>query len=363
MRQVVLGLLLCLLLAVSAQAADVVEEQSEALGLDRLEEMTEGYLDGVSPDASIDLNEWLSQILEDAGGQVGGVLKKAVRSGVLLLVIVLLCGMTESMEDSLGRRTMDVTSIAGALAITAVSASDLQSLIGLGRGLIDQLESFSKVLLPTVTAAAAAGGSPTGAAARQLATLLFSDVLLTAINRVLMPLVYAYVAACTAYAALGNEGLKQAADLVKWLVTTTLTVLLLVFMGYLSLAGAVAGTADAAAVKAASMAISSLVPVVGGILADATETVLAGAGIIRNAVGVFGALAVLAFCLVPFLTLGLHYLAYKAAAVLASTMAKGRIGGLIGSIGGAFGLVLGMAGACAVLLLISLITAVGVLTP
>ena len=51
MRQVVLGLLLCLLLAVSAQAADVVEEQSEALGLDRLEEMTEGYLDGVSPDA------------------------------------------------------------------------------------------------------------------------------------------------------------------------------------------------------------------------------------------------------------------------------------------------------------------------
>ena len=101
-----------------------------------------------------------------------------------------------------------------------------------------------------------------------------------------------------------------------------------------------------------SAASSGLVPVVGCILADATETVLAGAGIIRNAVGVFGALAVLAFCLVPFLTLGLHYLAYKAAAVLASTMAKGRIGGMIGSIRGAFGLVLGIAGASALLLLI-----------
>lgn len=64
-------------------------------------------------------------------------------------------------------------------------------------------------------------------------------------------------------------------------------------------------------VKAAKFTMSSLVPVVGGILSDAAETVLAGAGILKNAVGVFGMLAVLAMCVVPFLQLGIHYLAYK----------------------------------------------------
>ena len=48
-------------------------------------------------------------------------------------------------------------------------------------------------------------------------------------------------------------------------------------MGYLTASGAIAGSADAAAVKAAKMTISRAIPVVGGILSDAAETVLAGA--------------------------------------------------------------------------------------
>ena len=71
-------------------------------------------------------------------------------------------------------------------------------------------------------------------------------------------------------------------------------------------------------------------------------------------------LAVLAMCVVPFLQLGIHYLAYKAAAALTATASQGRVAGLIDSIGGAFGLVLGMTGASALLLLISLVSAISV---
>lgn len=71
-------------------------------------------------------------------------------------------------------------------------------------------------------------------------------------------------------------------------------------MGYLTASGAIAGSADAAAVKAAKMTISRAIPVVGGILSDAAETVLAGAGVLRGTVGVVGMLVVLAICLTPF---------------------------------------------------------------
>ena len=43
---------------------------------------------------------------------------------------------------------------------------------------------------------------------------------------------------------------------------------------------------------------------VGSILADAADTVLAGAGAVRNTVGVAGLLAVLAVCLLPLVRLG-----------------------------------------------------------
>ena len=161
-----------------------------------------------------------------------------------------------------------------------------------------------------------------------------------------------------AYAAVDNDGLKRIAGGLKWVVTWTLTSVLLVFVGYLTLSGVIAGATDAATVKAAKFAMSSVVPVVGGILSDAAETVLAGAGILKNAVGVFGMLVILCICVAPFLQLGIHYLTYKAASALSATVSNGRVAGLIDNVGGAFGLVLGMTGACALLLLISMVSAV-----
>lgn len=74
------------------------------------------------------------------------------------------------------------------------------------------------------------------------------------------------------------------------------------------------------------------------------------------------ALTVLGICLVPFLQLGIHYLAYKLTAALTGTVSAGRVTGLIDSIGGAFGLVLGMTGACALLMLVSIVSAISVVT-
>ena len=176
------------------------------------------------------------------------------------------------------------------------------------------------------------------------------------IDRLLVPLVYAYVAACTACAAVGNPGLKKVAGVLKWVVTRSLTTLLVVFVTYLTVSGAIAGTTDAAALKAAKMAISTAVPVVGGIISNAAETILVGAGLLKNTVGVFGMLAVLGICVVPFLKLGAHYLTYKFTGALAAMLADSRLAELIDGISTAFALMLGMTGASALLLLVSIVS-------
>lgn len=348
----------------AARAADteeVLEQQAAALELDELQDAASSELSGLDLSEGVYLNEGLTKILDTGSGAVPGILRKAVRSGVLLLAVVVLCALVEELSKSVGASgELDAGALVGALAVTAVAVADVHALVGMGREALEQMGGFSKVLLPTITAAAAASGAPSGAAARQLATMLFSDVLLTLIERLLLPMVYAYVAACTAYAALGNEGLKRVADLLKWAVRSILTGVLLTFVGYLTVSGVIAGSADAMTLKAAKLTISGMVPVVGGILSDAAETVLAGAGILRNTVGVFGMLGVLALCVVPFLQLGVHYLVYKLTAALAATVSGGRMSALIDRIGGAFGLVLGMTGASALLLLVSLVSAITV---
>ena len=167
------------------------------------------------------------------------------------------------------------------------------------------------------------------------------------------------MAANVAWATLGNDGLKRIGGLLKWLITILLSVVLLAFIAYLNLSGVISGGADAATVKAAKFTISNLVPVVGGVISDTAETLLAGASVLRNAAGVFGMLAVLGICVVPFLNLGVHYLMYKCTAALAATASgNGRITGLIEALGTAFGLILAMTAACAVLLVVAMVSTV-----
>lgn len=348
--------LFALLLAIVGPCSAV--ELNEQLGIDALEKAGQAYDTGVEFSEDLELDDGIAQLLERGGQMLPDIFRDVLKSGLLLLVVVLLCGMTQGMFAAGMEGQLPVTMMAGALAITALSAGNVSVMLGLGREVIDEMNGFGNVLTPVLAACTAAAGQVGTAAARQTATMLFSNLLITVINRLLVPLVYAFVAAGTAYAAVGNPGLKRVADFLKWIVKTVLTILMTCFIAYLSIGSSVAGSTDAVAVKVAKTAISSVIPVVGGIVSNAAETILVGAGTLRSAVGVFGLLAVLGLCLVPFLQLGVHYIVYKLSAAVAATLAEGRLGELIGNIGTAFGLIFAMAGCCALLLLISIVSGV-----
>ncbi|MCI2056687.1 MAG: stage III sporulation protein AE, partial [Oscillibacter sp.] len=262
-----------------------------------------------------------------------------------------------------GAKSLNLTAMAGALSISLLTAGSLDSLIGLGAETIRAMSDFSKVLLPTLAAAAATAGAVGSATVQQVTTVFFVDLLLQLIQGLLLPAVYLYIGALTAAAMLPENRLGGIADALKKIVVWILSAVLIAFTVYLSVVRVIAGTADGAAVKVARAAISGAVPVVGSILSEASETVLAGAGVLKGTIGVFGTLAILSICAYPFLQLGIQYLLYKLTAFLAGTVGSTGLCRLIDGLGGAFGLVLGMTGACALLLLVSIMSFVAAVTP
>ena len=341
---------------------EIMVAQREELQLDEVEREARENLNGVDIRMESGWEENFSR-LADAGAEVlPGILKTAARSCALMLVIAAFAALGEESVGSVAGGKNAAVDFAVALAVSGVAVSDVNSLLNIGTASIASISSFSGVLLPAVAALTAATGAITGAGVRQMAAVLFSSLLIKLIHGVLIPLICGYIALNIAHAAAGNPGLKRLAALFKWIIVTMLTVMLMVYVGYLTLSGVVSASTDAAAVKAAKFAISSAVPVVGGILADASESVLAASGILRSSVGVFGMISVLGICLVPFLRLGIYYLAYKAAAALSAMLGNSAAANLIESLSGAFGMILAMVGACALMLLISLVSSVMVVT-
>ena len=129
--------------------------------------------------------------------------------------------------------------------------------------------------------------------------------------------------------------------------------MLYIFTGYLTVTGVVGGSADQMQLKATKLTISGMVPVVGNIMADASETILVSAGLVKSAVGIYGLLAIAATAMVPSLSIGIRYLLLKATAAAAGLLNGKAEAELIGDFGAAMGLLLAITFSQTLLLMIS----------
>lgn len=361
-----LFILLCVLCCLAAAPAACGAEPEDPLGT-----MTE-TLPGAARDVmeQIDFNDGdalaqgIAVLLQHGRAEVQQLLRGLLHSAAALLLIVLLTsGVRLLYFQKQDAPAMRCASMTGALAIVLLSAGSLSDLLGLGTETIYTMNDFSKTLLPVMGMACAASGGIASAAVRETATAFFADLLITCINRLLVPLVYLYIGAITADAVLHQHSLKSIANGIRKFTAWVLTILLSIFTAYLAISGVISGTADAAALKVAKFAISGAVPVVGGVMSDAASTVLVGAAILKNTIGLFGMLAVFALCITPFLQIGMQYLLYKLTAFLAEVVDQSGLSELMEKIGGAFGMLLGMTGACALLLIISMMTSIAAVMP
>lgn len=276
-------------------------------------------------------------------------LRTAAGTSLSIMALTLLTALAGAMPG----RSEKVIGLVCAVALGTLLLKNATTLINLGTETVRQLSDYGKLLLPVMTAALAAQGGTGSAAALYAGTAVFDTVLSSLIGKLLVPLVYVYLALAIANAATGEAMLKKLRDFVKWLMTWSLKTVLYIFTGYMSITGVVSGVTDAATVKAVKLTISGAVPVVGGILADASEAVILSAGVMKSAVGVYGLLAVAAIWLTPFLKLAMQYLLLKLTAAVCAVFGVQRASDLVSDFSGAMGILLGMTGAVSLLLLIS----------
>ena len=340
-----------------SMAADPAEEQADALKLHELEDQlpkeASEIADGVSI-LDVDINEAIDRLGKAAAAIWSEVLGEALKNGAAIVSTAALCSVLSAIFGS--GKGPGYISLAGVMAVTALSIGNMKSFLGLAEDTIQELSGYANILLPALTASASAAGAVTSAAVKYSATVLFMDVLISASANVIFPLICAYAAASVASAAFGGTGLDGASNLIKWLAMMLITIVMSAFIIYLTVTGVVASNADASATRVAKTTISTVLPVVGSMVSDAASTILSAAAGIRNAVGLFGLFAVSSICILPFIKLGLNYLVFKASAALASVLADNSIGKAVSALASSCGMALGVTGACAMMLFISILS-------
>lgn len=301
------------------------------------------------PEDTSDFGSAVQELLKNGIQAIRPDIAEASRLCLSAAAGVILISLLKSFSGNASK----MAELAGSLILAAPLFTNVDSLIQLAARTVNEMSEYGKLLLPVMTAALAAQGAAVSSTTLYTGTAAFDMVLSSLISGLLVPAVYIFLALSLANAALGEEILKKMRDFVKWLVSWCLKMILTIFTTYMSITGVVSGTTDAVALKTAKITISSVVPVVGGILSDASEAVLVSAGLMKNAAGIYGVVVVLAVFLEPFLRIALYYVLMKLTASVCGIFGTKRLTDLIEDFSAAMGLLLAMTGSVCLLLLIS----------
>jgi len=273
--------------------------------------------------------------------------------GVCFSIIAIM--MLTRLADSFPGSSQPAIHLITATGIGIILLKPSNTMIQLGIATVSQLSDYGKLLIPVLTSALAAQGGVTSSTALYSVTIFLVSLLTTLITKITVPMIYIYLCLSLVNSAIGNDLLLNLRNFVKWLITWSLKIVLYTFTGFLGITGVVSGTADASAVKALKLTVSGMVPVVGGIISDASETILVSASVMKSAAGVYGILAIIAVFVGPFLKIGAQYIMLKVTGAMCTMLSDKKEAELIKDFSSGMGMVLGMSGTVGLLLMISVV--------
>ncbi len=305
----------------------------------------------VLPDERADFGSDLLYVIRAAAAQLMPRITTCVQTCASVFLVALLLSLLRGLQSA----ASEAVAFAGAVVTACLLLAPTGALIEDALDTVAQLSDYGKLLLPAMTAAMAAQGNVTAASGLYAATALFDAVLSQVLCRILAPLVYVFLALAVTAAASGQALLQSLKQNIMTLAGKSLRAALYVFTGYLSITGVVAGTADQMSVKAAKLTISGMVPIVGNIMADASETILVSAGLVKSTVGVYGLLTLVAIGIGPFMRIGLQYLALKLLSSVCAVFAGSGISQIVSDFASAMGLLLAATGTMCLLFFVSTI--------
>lgn len=229
------------------------------------------------------------------------VFSEIITSKLLLceiLVISVISGVIKFMEDKRSVQAAYITSYT-LMAVTVIQL--ISQVITYGKEIVHSIGDFITKFAPILLGLIAASGSTASAGVYSpiLATSVY--ILTIAVDKIIMPMIFA----SSIIGIIGNFYEKLSLSNLNKLIRNTskwlLTALLTIFVSLCSIYGFNSPVLDALGAKAVKFTIGSIVPVVGGLLAESMDTVLSGTRLLKNAAGSAGMICIIIISAVPMI--------------------------------------------------------------
>lgn len=365
MRKIII--IFCILIslcnAIYATDLSILESQQESLGISDFIDASKKYTQDTFKD--IDLQDIFKDAITGRIGNtnlfnsflniLGRETKTAVSNIGIIMIVIIIHSILITISESLGNKSVSqIAYFVEYIVIITLILSNFADIINMVKESIIDLVGFSNSLIPLMITLMLTTGAIVSAGVIKPVLLILMNFIGNFITNFILPLVIIGTTLAIVSKISNKVRIDKLAKFMKSVGVWILGIIMTLFVTILSLEGSITETVDGVTAKTAKAAVSTVIPVVGKILGDATDAVIGCAGILKNAVGFVGIIVIIGICIAPIIKLTILSFTYYIASCICQPIADEKVIGLLDSIGDTFKILLAIIFCVSVMLIIGL---------
>lgn len=267
---------------------DETRELLSQLGIDSAD------TNGIS---SLTFSQITQKLLDIAADGTENPLKASAAVMAILIITALIGGMK---TESFNRPMNTVISLVSTLCLCTALINPIASCIDKCSLVVESSAKFMLAYIPVMVTVMISSGQAMSAASYKILMMSAGETVYQLSANILVPFMNIFTGISIVSAISSRLNLSSVSDMIYKSVKWVLGFAMSIFTALLTLQGIIATAGDTAGTKAVKLAINSFVPLVGGALSDAYQTVYSCMKLLKSGVGVFAIIAV-AFTFAPII--------------------------------------------------------------
>lgn len=233
-----------------------------------------------------------------------------------LIVLAVLGALLDNLKSDFGSTT--VAKLAQGvifLVLFTIAINSFRIALDLGTGVINKMIDTIGALIPLLLTLMAGMGSVSSVALFKPLVILVVNLGAVIIKGVVFPLIFLSTI-LSLVDTFSSFKLNKLAGFFKDASMYILGFTLITFVGVTAIQGVGAAVVDGVAIKSGKFAAKVFIPVVGGLFADAFETVVGASMVLKSAVSIYGLFLILLIAIFPLLKILAMTFIYRLTAAL-----------------------------------------------
>ena len=286
------------------------------------------------------------------------VFTKEIKTSISLVLkiisVSILCSLLKSIQDHNESSVSEVAFYICYLFVVTLVINSYIEIAMLCSDTMTKLNDFMNILTPLILTLLVANGSIASVTIMQPVLILMTNITNTLITKIILPIIFISMVINIIGNISDNIDVSKLPLILHKTSVWTVNFILGIFIGILSLEGTLSANVDGLTAKTAKTVVSTVIPVVGKALSDATDSIIGAASITKNALGIVGVIAIVGIVCIPIIKAFVMMFIYNISAALIEPLVDKRMTKCIADAGNAIKIIFALMSTVSILFIISI---------